>query len=170
MNYRISRTPARLAALSLAIAASLLLLASGPAFASAKPAKPTIVSLTFDDSNLDQYTNALPILQQYGMHGTFYAITGYIGVNSGAMTLPDLQAIYNDGNEIAGHTVRHPYLTHLSTDEATREICGSRDTLLSWGFPVTRTRTTTRRSKASSSSAATTQDVWMRTLSRRTAA
>ena len=71
------------------------------------------------------------------MHGTFYAITGYIGVNSAYMTLPDLQAVYNAGNEIGGHTVLHPYLTQVSTDEATREICQSRDTLLNWGFPVT---------------------------------
>ena len=71
------------------------------------------------------------------MHGTFYTITGYIGVNPGYLTLPDLQAIASDGNEIAGHTVLHPHLTQLSTDEATREICGSRDTLLNWGFPVT---------------------------------
>jgi peptidoglycan/xylan/chitin deacetylase (PgdA/CDA1 family) len=96
-----------------------------------------IVSLTFDDGVSDQYTNALPILQQYGMHGTFYIISGYIGVNSAYMTLPQVQAIYNAGNEIAGHTVLHPFLTQLSGDEAQREICQGRNTLLSWGFPVT---------------------------------
>jgi len=123
--------------LALAVASMLLAWLAGPFAAAARAATPTVVSLTFDDSDLDQYTNALPVLQQYGMHGTFYTITGYIGVNSGYMTLPDLRNVYNAGNEIAGHTVLHPYLTHLSTDEATREICGSRDTLLNWGFPVT---------------------------------
>jgi len=127
----------RLPMLALLAAALLLAWLAGPLAAPARAATPTVVSLTFDDSDLDQYTNALPALQQYGMHGTFYTITGYIGVNSGYMTLPDLQAVYSDGNEIAGHTVLHPYLTHLSTDEAAREICGSRETLLGWGFPVT---------------------------------
>ena len=127
----------RSALLALAAAASLLMWLAGPFSSPARAATPTVVSLTFDDSNLDQYTNALPLLKQYGMHGTFYTITGYIGVNSGYMTLPDLRDVYHAGNEIAGHTVLHPYLTHLSTDEATREICGSRDTLLNWGFPVT---------------------------------
>jgi peptidoglycan/xylan/chitin deacetylase (PgdA/CDA1 family) len=137
VNVFRTRVATRIAAI-LAIAFAMMAAILGPFTMSAQAATPkTIVSLTFDDSDLDQYTNALPILQQYGMHGTFYAITGYIGVNPNYLTLPELQTIYNDGNEIAGHTVLHPYLTQLSTDEATREICDSRDTLLSWGFPVT---------------------------------
>jgi len=116
----------------------LLLGMLGPFAATARAAAPpTVVSLTFDDSVLDQYTNALPALEAHNMHGTFYTISGYIGVNPAYMTLPDLQAVYNAGNEIGGHTGLHPYLTQVSTDEATREICQSRDTLLNWGFPVT---------------------------------
>lgn len=137
MNSRVGLRPARYAVLVLAFAAGLLLWLAGPVTPAAKAATPTVVSLTFDDSNLDQYTNALPILQQYGMHGTFYVITGYIGVNSGYLTMPDLQAIANDGNEIGGHTVLHPYMTHITADEATREACDSRNTLLNWGFSVT---------------------------------
>ena len=127
----------RSAPLAVAIALLLLLGTAGPFASAAHAATHTIVSLTFDDSDEDQYTNALPALEEYGMHATFYAISGYIGVNSGYMTVPQLQAIYNAGNEIGGHTVLHPNLTQVSTDEATREICDSRDTLLNWGFPVT---------------------------------
>jgi peptidoglycan/xylan/chitin deacetylase (PgdA/CDA1 family) len=135
---RAGQKPVRFAALALAFALGLLLWTAGPITSAAKAATtPTVVSLTFDDSNLDQYTNALPILQQYGMHGTFYVITGYIGVNSGYMTLPQLQEIANDGNEIGGHTVLHPYMTHISTDEAIREACDGRNTLLKWGFSPT---------------------------------
>jgi len=97
----------------------------------------TIVSLTFDDSDEDQYVNALPALESHGMHGTFYAITGQVGIDSGSLTVAQLHDIYDAGNEIGGHTVLHPYLTEISTPEATREICDSRDTLLGWGFPVT---------------------------------
>ena len=119
-------------------AAILLLLGVIGRPAPARAAAPhLIVSLTFDDSDEDQYTNALPALESHGMVGTFYAITGYVGVNSGYLTLPQLQAIYSAGNEIGGHTVLHPNLTQISSDEAAREICDSRDTLLSWGFPVT---------------------------------
>jgi peptidoglycan/xylan/chitin deacetylase (PgdA/CDA1 family) len=138
MNSRAGRNPASYAAITLAFAIALLLWLAGPITPAAKAAgSPAVVSLTFDDSDLDQFTNALPLLQQYGMHGTFYVITGYIGVNSGYMTLPQLQEIAADGNEIAGHTVEHPHMTSISADEATRQACDSRNTLLSWGFPVT---------------------------------
>ncbi len=53
------------------------------------------------------------------------------------MTLSQLQAIASAGNEITGHTVLHPDLTQLSSDEAAREICNSRNTLLDWGFQPT---------------------------------
>ena len=129
--------PVRYAALAIMSALLLLLGITGPA-APARAATPHLtVSLTFDDSDEDQYTNALPALESHGMHGTFYAITGQVGVDSGSLTVPQLQAIYNAGNEIGGHTVLHPNLTQISNDEATREICDSRDTLLGWGFPVT---------------------------------
>src|SRR2546421_7381482 len=104
----------RLAALALAVAALAVLSVLGPLAAGPKAANPpTVVSLTFDDSTADQYTNVLPALQQAGLHGTFYTITGYIGVNPAYMTLPQLQAIAGAGNEIAGHTVLHPDLTQL---------------------------------------------------------
>ncbi len=73
MNFRLYSTPVRFsrrAALVLAAVASLLSWLAGP-ISSAKATTPTVVLLTFDDSDLDQYTNALPLLEQYGMHGTF---------------------------------------------------------------------------------------------------
>jgi peptidoglycan/xylan/chitin deacetylase (PgdA/CDA1 family) len=122
-----------LSLLAAVIAAQSQLLTS----AARADAPSAVVSLTFDDSNLDQYTNAFPALQQYGFHGTFYVNTGYIGVNPGYMTRPQLQDLANAGNEIAGHTALHPDLTQVSNEEATREVCQSRNTLLNWGFPAT---------------------------------
>jgi peptidoglycan/xylan/chitin deacetylase (PgdA/CDA1 family)/archaellum component FlaF (FlaF/FlaG flagellin family) len=137
MHTHIGRT-VRYALLALTLAAAAVFV-QGVRFAPAARAgtPQTVISLTFDDSDEDQYTNALPILQQYGMHATFYVITGYVGVNAGYLTQPQLQAISNAGNEIAAHTVLHANLPQVSTDEATREICQSRDTLLGWGYPVT---------------------------------
>lgn len=137
MNVSTGRVTWRIVvAFGLAIAVLLFPRPSfGPAARASAPS--AVISLTFDDSDEDQYTNAFPILQQYGMDATFYVITGYVGVNSGNLTLPQLQALYNAGDEIGGHTVLHPDLTQVTTAEATREVCDSRDTLLNWGFPVT---------------------------------
>src|ERR1017187_2588101 len=92
MITNVSRS-ARFAAVATAFAGLLLGGILGP-FAAARAATAhLVVSLTFDDSTEDQYTNALPALESHGMVGTFYAISGYIGVDSGYMTLPQLQAI-----------------------------------------------------------------------------
>ncbi len=131
--------PAATSALAVLVLAAFVLPGMAGLAAPAAHAAPpqAVVSLTFDDGDVDQYLNAFPVLQQYGLHATFYVITGFIGVNSNNMTLSQLQNLASAGNEIAGHTVLHPDLTQLSTDEATREICQGRNTLLSWGFPAT---------------------------------
>lgn len=137
MTVRTGRI-SRFAVVACLLAVAALVLPRSPFVAAAHASTPAaVISLTFDDSDEDQYTTAFPILQQYGMHATFYVITGYVGVNSGNMTLPQLQALQAAGDEIGGHTVLHPDLTQVSAGEATREVCDSRDTLLGWGFPVT---------------------------------
>jgi peptidoglycan/xylan/chitin deacetylase (PgdA/CDA1 family) len=95
----------------------------------------TVVSLTFDDGIKDQITNVRPLLKSHHMHGTFYIITGQTNL-SGYMSQADVSALAADGNEIGGHTVDHPDLTTLSPDDAKREICNGRVTLLNWGFSV----------------------------------
>ncbi|MQA07576.1 MAG: polysaccharide deacetylase family protein [Pseudonocardiaceae bacterium] len=95
----------------------------------------TVVSLTFDDGYADNM-NALPILNQHGMNGTFYVTTGPVGT-AGHLTRANLDSLAASGNEIAGHTVTHPDLTTVPADEARRQICNSRATLTSWGFPQT---------------------------------
>jgi peptidoglycan/xylan/chitin deacetylase (PgdA/CDA1 family) len=120
------------ASAALALLAALLV-GSPAAPASAAPA--TVVSLTFDDGNADQMT-AVPILQQYAMHGTFYIITGSVGAPN-YVTPANLATINGNGNEIGGHTVTHPDLTTVPIDEAERQICNSRVTLAGWGYPTT---------------------------------
>ena len=107
---------------------------AGPAAASA--ATPlTQVSFTFDDSNDDQL-QAATILKNAGMHATYYTVSGFVGL-PGSLTLSDLRGLAADGNEIGGHSVNHPDLTTLTTDEATRQVCNDRVNLANWGFTVT---------------------------------
>jgi peptidoglycan/xylan/chitin deacetylase (PgdA/CDA1 family) len=125
------RTRAGLAAAALLIGQGLTV-ATAP---TAHSATTTVVSLTFDDGYADQMS-AVSILNEHGIKGTFYIISGSIGT-SDYLTEADLQSMAGSGHEIGGHTVTHPDLTTLPVDEARREICTSRASLSSWGHRIT---------------------------------
>ena len=80
-----------------------------------------IISIAFDDNYSNQYDYALPLLQQYGVVGTFYVRTDRIGI-SGYMTGEQLRDLQSAGNEIGSHSHTHPYLTLLS-ETAIRDEC-----------------------------------------------
>jgi peptidoglycan/xylan/chitin deacetylase (PgdA/CDA1 family) len=109
--------------------------ADGITAAPAQAANPAVVTLTFDDANADQLT-AASIMKSNGLHGTFYVPSGYVN-QPGYLTVANLQSLAADGNEIAGHTVTHPDLATLPTDEATRQVCNDRVNLTNWGFRIT---------------------------------
>jgi peptidoglycan/xylan/chitin deacetylase (PgdA/CDA1 family) len=90
------------------------------------PLKP--VMLTFDDGYEDAYVNALPALQSRGMTGTFYIITGKVGL-PGYMTWDQIRIMQRDGMEIGAHTVHHPDLSRLTPEKQKEEIGGSMDAL-----------------------------------------
>jgi peptidoglycan/xylan/chitin deacetylase (PgdA/CDA1 family) len=106
-----------------------------PFRAEASALHPLSVSLTFDDGAADQVAGQ-QLLQQYGMVGTFYINSSFLGL-PGYMTRAQVDDIAAHGHEIGGHTVTHQPLTSLSADEQNRQICQDRDTLLSWGYQVT---------------------------------
>lgn len=135
-NLHINRLTVFLAVLAaLALVLTGLIGSSVPAHAATVTAKKqTVVSLTFDDGDADQM-QAVPVMQQYGLTGTFYIITGYLGA-SGYMQQSDLQTIAAAGNEIGAHTVTHQDMAQLSQAEDTRQACQSRATLTSWGYTV----------------------------------
>ena len=125
------RLPSSAATALLAAAAALVV----PVAAQASPANPLAVTFTLDDG----FTDEIPgqqLLEQYGMVGTFYINSSFIGL-PGYMTRSQLDDLAAHGHEVGGHTVSHQDLTTLSADEQSRQICQDRNTLLSWGYPVT---------------------------------
>jgi peptidoglycan/xylan/chitin deacetylase (PgdA/CDA1 family) len=94
------------------------------------PVRPITVSLTFDDGDDSQY-RVRPLLSSHGMRATFYVSSG-----NKTITWPQLDDLYNDGNEIGGHTVHHVDLTSssLTLDQKTKEVCDDRQTLLQHGY------------------------------------
>ncbi|MDB5267416.1 MAG: hypothetical protein JWP58_456 [Hymenobacter sp.] len=104
------------------------------------PARPII--LTFDDGYTDNYTNLLPLMQQYGYRGVLYLLgDADIRYNrwdadfdpdeprSEIMDLAQKRAFVAAGWEIGAHTMSHPRLTTLPLPAAAAEIQGSKTAL-----------------------------------------
>jgi peptidoglycan/xylan/chitin deacetylase (PgdA/CDA1 family)/methionine-rich copper-binding protein CopC len=104
---------------------------------------PKIV-LTFDDGYTSVYTNAFPIMQQYGIKGTVYVNTALVGT-TGRLTLQQLHDLYDAGWTIANHTPNHtnlitgsltnaPGTTVLTVDQLKAIVKPGIDWLLANGF------------------------------------
>src|SRR4051794_6444017 len=128
-RHRLRRTVAAALGVAAAVAVTLGL----PSTAHAASA--TVVSLTFDDGNQDQYDTARPILIAHQMVATFYINSSRVNT-SGYLTQAQIAQLAADGNEIAGHTVDHADLPTLPIDDQKREVCNDRVALLNMGFQV----------------------------------
>ncbi len=112
-----------------------------------------MVTLTFDDGWLDQYTNGRPVLNAAGVPVTYYLLTGTVTFPD-YMTVADMQALGTDpvGNELASHTIDHCSLgaagstlpadpatsnchVPLTTAEIDNQLGGSQVQLKAW-FPT----------------------------------
>jgi peptidoglycan/xylan/chitin deacetylase (PgdA/CDA1 family) len=95
-----------------------------------------VVSLTFDDGLQNQYDLGFRrALQPHHLTGTFYNVSGLVGVDPQHMTWPELTALNGGGNEIGGHTVDHVNLkTDTDTAHKTFEVCQDRQNLIDHGF------------------------------------
>jgi peptidoglycan/xylan/chitin deacetylase (PgdA/CDA1 family) len=96
--------------------------------------KNTVVSLTFDDGDADNYS-VRSALAENNLRATFYVVSGFTNSN-GYMTDEQLRDLYNDGNEIGGHTLSHIKLSEVRGEELKREVCQDRDNLVAYGFDV----------------------------------
>lgn len=65
--------------------------------------KRAAISLTFDDARLSQIDRGIPILDEYGLKGTFY-----VSIVSMKERLEGWKKAVAAGHEIANHSVKHP--------------------------------------------------------------
>lgn len=100
------------------------------------PPKPVI--LTFDDGYADNYTYALPVLQEYNMKATVFVVTGGVGRPCSWLREHECNQLMNweqlttwleAGMEIGGHTVNHPRLSRLTEKEIKYELETSKEVL-----------------------------------------
>jgi len=117
-----------LSSVALTTAASVAVAPSVPA----QVAPTTVVSIQFDDGNVDQST-AKDALAARGMRATFYVNSGSIG-GAEHLSWEQLAALAADGHEISGHTVDHVNLKRLKAPALRHQVCDDRATLQAHGF------------------------------------
>ena len=98
------------------------------------PPKPMLI--TFDDGYIDNYTNAFPILQKYGLRATVFVIPALVGKN-GYMDWDQLKEMEENGITVQSHTLNHIALENLSDDGLRVELLNSKLMLEEkFGHPV----------------------------------
>jgi len=89
------------------------------------------VAITFDDGYRDNFTAAAPVLAEFGLSATLFAVAGRMGgwldhdvkcAESQTMSWDELRALSEAGWTIGGHTMTHPRLSRLNEAEQRREI------------------------------------------------
>ncbi len=72
------------------------------------------IVLTFDDSLLSQYLNAVPVLEDVGVPAVFFVLPGFNDGVHRYMADPQLQDLANDGFQVELHTCNHANLPLLA--------------------------------------------------------
>ena len=127
------------------IGAALLIGAAGvlvPVTQAAGADGPLVVSLTFNDGRMTQYSYARPVLRAHNVFGTFYVSSKVIEANApGYMATWHVDALYRDGDEIGGLTKDHVDLTAQhdpdpAADLAWKQdqVCGDKQRLAQLGY------------------------------------
>jgi peptidoglycan/xylan/chitin deacetylase (PgdA/CDA1 family) len=105
------------------------------------PDKPN-VAITFDDAYVSVAENALPELARRGFHSTIFAPVGSLGsapnwvmkddgVDSDevVMSAERIATLSSSLVTVGSHSITHPHLSRMESDDARKEIEGSRDKL-----------------------------------------
>ncbi len=110
-----------------------------PADVNKKPPKiyhEPLISVTFDDGWETTYTVAAPILTQDGIRSTQYLVTNLLN-NPAYLSLEQVRALQDHGQQIACHTVSHPDLTKINAKELDYQLGGCQQFFIQKHFGTT---------------------------------
>lgn len=83
------------------------------------PEKP--IMITFDDTDLDQYTTGAGELKKYGFKGVYFIMTVSIG-RPRYMSKAQIKELSDDGNVIASHTYDHKNFAQFTDEDWSTQI------------------------------------------------
>lgn len=102
--------------------------------------RPAAISYTFDDGLRDQYTLAVPMLNEFGFKGTFFIVPGTTAETVGeaerkmkgkrawgSICWSELREMAAQGHEIGNHSWSHKSLPQLTPAEVVAEISKARE-------------------------------------------
>ena len=102
------------------------------------PPPPRAVVLTFDDGAESSFSVALPELRKRNLRGTFFIVTGLVGVDEAHrrveggvryLVWPEVVALARAGMEIGSHSVDHARLADLPAERIREELVESKRAL-----------------------------------------
>jgi len=82
--------------------------------------------ITFDDGYRDNFLNAYPALKKRHIPAAIFVVSGSVGKGPKWVSRDEMREMVSHGILIGSHTVSHPLLTDISSDEAFHEIMASR--------------------------------------------
>jgi peptidoglycan/xylan/chitin deacetylase (PgdA/CDA1 family) len=92
------------------------------------PPKPVII--TIDDGYRDNYENAFPILQEFGLTATIFLVTEFIdNANEAYMSWEMIEEMASAGIRFEPHSKTHPDLRGQDRDYLIYQILGSQETV-----------------------------------------
>ncbi len=92
-----------------------------------KPVPAKSVVITLDDGYKDNYTNAYPVLKEFGLNAAVFVITSTIDKDSSYLTTSELKEMDQNGVDIESHTVNHDKLGQLSYEKQCETLKGSKE-------------------------------------------
>ena len=86
------------------------------------------IIITLDDGLLTNYTNALPILKEFGLKVYFFILVGKVGAG-GYMNWEQIRQLKDAGMVIGSHGMTHRFLTELKDKDLDYELRESKKIL-----------------------------------------